>query len=440
MKKAGDPHTGVLSRLSSPEKSDKHHLLQGEAPACRCPHVGSHPGVLIAQSLPPEEKIHCGTVRNHYIQEPKNKNINGMRIKSLIHVTSSRILIAALALVSLSVLSGCDSYIYDSEGDCSVTYRLKFRYDLNLKWADAFASEVKSVHVYAFNADGILVWQKSERGASLGAPGYAMTLDLPAGDYHLIAWCGLDNEGGRHSFSVPEMTEGVSRKEELLCRLKRYRRTSPAGKADTSGEAYIDESLDFLFHGMLDVSLPEAEDGGIYDYTIPLTKDTNHLRIILQHLSAQDVDVNEYTFRIEDDNGLMSHDNRLVEDEPIVYNAWKTQEGTAGIISGGVVANCKTAVADITVARMTEGHAGRMFLVISRKDGETIARVPVIDYALLSKDYYEEAYGHKMTPQEFLDREDEYVMTFFLDESHKWMSSYIMVHSWKVVVNNADIK
>lgn len=348
-------------------------------------------------------------------------------------------LMAMVAVLSLEVFVSCDSFVYDDEGDCSVTYRLKFRYDKNLKWADAFANEVKSVNVYAFDKDGTLVWKKSERGPALASAGYAMKIDLPAGDYCLIAWCGLDNEGGRKSFSVPEMTVGISRIEELQCSLDRHYAATQSVFRNGGNGAYSDSELDFLFHGMRDVSLPQDDDGGSYDYTMSLTKNTNHVRIILQHLSASDVDVEDFTFRIEDENGLMAYDNGLLEDEKIVCHAWKTQSGTAGIISGGETVNCLTAVADISVARMTVEHNRKMILTISNLNGNPVARVPVIDYVLLAKDYYEEAYGHRMTDQDFLDREDEYVMTFFLDENDKWLSSYILIHSWRVVPSDVDI-
>ena len=52
------------------------------------------------------------------------------------------------AIVCALTLLGCDSVIYDGEGDCSVNYRVKFRYDMNLKFADAFAREVESVTLY----------------------------------------------------------------------------------------------------------------------------------------------------------------------------------------------------------------------------------------------------------------------------------------------------
>ena len=39
---------------------------------------------------------------------------------------------------ALAVTTGCDSVIYDDEGDCELHYRLKFRFDYNLLFADAF--------------------------------------------------------------------------------------------------------------------------------------------------------------------------------------------------------------------------------------------------------------------------------------------------------------
>ncbi|WP_297975006.1 FimB/Mfa2 family fimbrial subunit [uncultured Bacteroides sp.] len=336
--------------------------------------------------------------------------------------------------VLLFPLAACNGVIYDEEGDCSVYYRLKFRYDRNLKWADAFANEVSSVHLYAFDPSGVLVWQQEEQVDPSTAENYSILLDLSAGDYQLLAWCGLRNNGEREeSFSVPEARIGETRMEQLQCALNR--------KYDKSG-AYSEERLYRLFHGTLDVSLPSNDDGGSYDYTMYLTKNTNHIRVILQHLSGEDVDVNQFNFRIEDENGLMAHDNELMEDENITYRPWKTQNGEAGVGKEDTRAtiNVKGAIADLTVGRLVEAHRKEMFLTITNQEGETVARIPVIDYALLAKDYYEEEYNRRMTDQEFLDREDDYVMTFFLDENNKWISSQILIHSWRVVLSNIEIE
>lgn len=355
-----------------------------------------------------------------------------MNIRALIRNVAAKV---CVALVCLLVFSSCDSWFYDEEGDCSVYYRLKLRYVRNLKWADAFANEVSSVHLYAFDTSGLLVWQQEEQIDPATAENYSMLLDLPAGDYRLLAWCGLRNDGEHaESFSVPEARIGETRMEQLQCALNR--------KYDEFG-AYSEERLYRLFHGSLDVSLPVNDDGGSYDYTMSLTKNTNHVRVILQHLSGEDVDVNQFTFRIEDENGLMAHDNELLEDESITYFPWKTQNGETALGKKDTrnVIHVKGAIADLTVGRMMETHREKMFLTIANKEnGETVARIPVVDYALLAKDYYEEEYGRTMTDQEFLDREDDYVMTFFLDEDNQWISSYILIHSWRVVPSDVEIE
>lgn len=362
------------------------------------------------------------------------KKINGMKTNTLIRRKVLHILMAAMTVLPSGVFVSCNNWLYEEEGDCSVYYRLNFRYDRNLKWADAFANEVSSVHLYAFDQSGVLVWQEEEQIEPLMAEDYSMLLDMPAGDYRLLAWCGLRNDGEHEeSFSVPEARIGETRIEQLQCILNRKR---------DDGSAYSDERLYRLFHGTMDVSLPSNNNGGSYDYTMYLTKNTNHIRVILQHLSGEDVNVEQFTFRIEDENGLMAHDNELQEDENITYRPWKTQNGEAGVGKEDTraVINVKGAIADMTVGRMMETHRKKMFLTISDTKDETVAHIPVIDYALLAKDYYEEEYNRPMTDQEFLDREDDYVMTLFLDENNRWISSQILIHSWRVVLSNIEIE
>lgn len=345
----------------------------------------------------------------------------------------------ALAVVTLCcAMTSCNNVIYDDEGDCSVTYRLGFRYDRNMKWADAFAHEVKSVHLYAFDKSGILVWQQSERGEALKADGYAMTLDLPAGDYRLIAWCGLENDGERaESFTVPEARVGKTCIGDLKCRLNRQHYAS---------SAYSGEKLYPLYHGMLDVTLPATDDGSDYSYTMDLTKDTNHVRVILQHLSGEPVNEGDFTFRIEEENGLMNYDNNLLPDEMITYWAHDVTSGTAGLGiddypeagkaksagSSRAITSVSVAIADLTIARLMKDR--KTFLTIETEDGRTSARIPLTEYALLLKD----GYGEEIGDQEYLDRQDEYALTFFLDEDRRWIGTSIIINSWKVVLNKVD--
>ena len=342
--------------------------------------------------------------------------------------------VVAACTAAVTLLSSCDRVIYDYEGDCTVNYLLKFRYDMNLKWADAFANEVKSVRLYIFDESGRLVKEIDERGSRLAEPGYAVNMDVPAGRYHLVAWCGVDNEGFAPQFEIPIATIGKTVATDQTCRLMR--------KSSTDYPAYSDERHQFMFHGDLDVDLPVDEDGGEYVYEMPLTKDTNHIRIILQQLSAENLDVDLFNFWLEDANGYYASDNSLLPDEEITYLPFASLSGEAGVGKTDTranIINVKGAIADFSVGRMMADHAKDMMLTITNNLGEVVASVPVIDYALLSKAYYEEAYGHKMSEQEFLDREDEYVLTFFLDEDRRWINTSILIHSWRIVLHDYEL-
>jgi len=304
-----------------------------------------------------------------------------------------------------------------------------------MKRADAFANEVKSVHLYAFDKEGTLVWQQADSGEALAADGYAMTLGLPAGDYTLVAWCGLDNGGAGESFTVPEARIGETRIGELQCRLNRQ--YAAAG-------AYCKEKLHPLFHGMLRVTLPDNDDGGDYTYTMDLTKDTNHIRVILQHLSGKPVDENDFTFRIVDSNGLMDYDNSLMPDEQVRYIAYDVRPGSASLElddypeyggraatapSSRAITAVNVAIADLTMARLVPGH--NAILVVDKKDGGNVANIPLTDYALMLK-------PDGMDDSDYLDFQDDYALTFFLDESRTWIGTSIIINSWKVVLKDIN--
>ena len=115
-----------------------------------------------------------------------------MNIRSYIR----KINVKSMAVIACtSMLYAYDSLIYDDEGDCSVNYRVKFRYDYNMKFADAFAHEVNVVTLYLLDVDGKVVWQRTEQGESLAADDYAMTIDVEPGEYDLLAWCGTTDKG-----------------------------------------------------------------------------------------------------------------------------------------------------------------------------------------------------------------------------------------------------
>ena len=73
-----------------------------------------------------------------------------------------------MAMTLGSAVVSCDSILGEEEVDCSVEYRVKFKYDYNMKYADAFSREVGTVTLYAFDDNGKLVYQKTEEGDVLG--------------------------------------------------------------------------------------------------------------------------------------------------------------------------------------------------------------------------------------------------------------------------------
>lgn len=337
--------------------------------------------------------------------------------------------LAVFIALAASAASCDDSFLFDEGEDCSVTYHLRFRYDLNMKYADAFSHEVTSVKLYAFDTDGHLVWQTTESGQQLAEEGYAVTLPLKPGDYRLLAWCGL---GNGESFTVPTVAEDDTR-ESLHCHLN----TTLHPEYGTIS----DKDLASLFHGAIDVSLPDEDNGYEYFYTMPLTKDTNVFRIVLQHLSGKDINVDDFTFRIEDTNSWLNHDNTLRSNDKVTYHAWSTYSGKAGVdITGSrAITEVNVAVAELTVSRlvMSDWSLRNKPMLTIRKaaDGDLVARIPIIDYALLVKGNY----NRNMTDQEYLDRQDEYNMTFFLDDQDNWLASSIIINSWRVVLNNEEL-
>lgn len=171
------------------------------------------------------------------------------------------------------------------------------------------------------------------------------------------------------------------------------------------------------------------DDEGVHEYTVPLMKDTNHFEVVLQSLNGSPIDKDKFTFTITDDNGYMAWDNSLLGDETLSYYAWNVDAGTADIQTRS---QFSAVIAELTTARLVKGHNPR--LTVS-SNGKTVLSIPVIDIALLVKGKYNEL----MPDQEYLDRQDEYNFIFFLDDGERWMSSYIYINSWKVVLQNTGI-
>ena len=344
-------------------------------------------------------------------------------MKILANLEKMRMCTLFVAVLGMTIVS-CSDILDEEVVDCSVEYRVKFKYDHNMKNADAFSNEVRSVTLYAFDQEGNFVYQRTEQGDILGEDGYSMPLEVEAGDYRFITWAGLE---GEESFSVPVLTPGVSTIDDLTCRMNRISTRS-------DGSAIVNEDLKPLWHGEVTQHSFTSRAAMVQELTIPLIKNTNNVRVVLQHLSGSPVEVDKFTFTITDENGWMNHDNSLLEDEELTYYAWRTDDGVAELNPNGSRAQTSigVAIAELTVGRLVLEN--NPILTITNDKGEKVLSIPLIDYALLVKGHY----NRNMDNQEYLDRQDEFNMTFFLDDDDHWVDSYIIINSWKVVLNNED--
>ena len=327
------------------------------------------------------------------------------------------------------IFTSCEK-LFDYEGDCEVTHEIRFVYDMNLKWADAFPSEVKSVNLYVFDSNGLFIKEYSDRGEALTQPDYGILLDLPGNrTYRFLAWCGLLNEeDSQTSFYVPTPEAGTTTIEEMTASIK---------GALVKGEIVSEDQLQFLYHGYLETELPDNYDGSHYIYTIPLTKDTNHIRVMLQQVNGN-LTPDEFEISLGADNGVLSWNNLPEEGSEVLYYPWNTDSDILGVGNAGEnVSEYYGVIADLSTSRLMAEESNNIFLTVkSKEDGKLLFRVPMIQYFLTEKDYYEQAYGHKMSDQQFLDRQDEYFMTFFLDDNMQWLYAVINILEWRVIIKN----
>ena len=330
-------------------------------------------------------------------------------------------------LITLVCLCSCsERLIFEGEGDCGVYYHIRFKYDYNMKFADAFANEVNSVELYVFDDNNILVDKvKVDDKESLSSGTFEIKLEPKAGDYQLLALGGMSDET---SFDLlPETKLGETTLEEMQVRMHR--------EYDYNGNAFVENDLLPLFHGTLPLNVTAEE--GTYTETISLTKNTNVIRIMLQEMVDEEIDADKFIFEITDQSGLYAYDNTRLEDETITFKPWSITTGTADIDDPndgeGKKSSVAVALAEHTIGRMVPEQSP-ILTIKNRESGEAILTLPIADYALLTKGFY----NQEMSDQEFLDRQDEYTLAFFL-YGGEWLSSMIYINSWQVIINDEDL-
>ena len=304
-------------------------------------------------------------------------------------------------LLLLLVLFSCTS-IDETLPECRLYVR--FRYDYNMEFSDAFASQVNRVDVFVFDKDGTFVIKKSEQGETLGGS-YRMPLPLPAGEYRIAAWAGMSDD-----FEMPEPVAGKTTLEELTVRMKRE-------------ESLVhNKALNPLWYGGLQaVSFTGRQE---QTETVSLIKDTNKFRFILQKSGpGEELDINDCLFEIRADNGYYDWNNDLLDDDMISYRPYYLEK----VEDVGIVVEMNT-------MRLLEHK--KVYLTLTRKsDGKELMRIDLIPYLLLTK-----MEGHNIPAQEYLDRQSEYAIVFFYNpELLNFLSMKIVINGWTIWLKGEDL-
>lgn len=332
------------------------------------------------------------------------------------HLHILRLLAAWIIL--LPALTSC---IYDYIDECPQAYSVCFRYNYNMEFTDRFADEVENLSVYVFDADGKYLRTFSDRGDALSKPGYCLPLPLDPGQYRLVAWAGL--EGG--CFEPSAMQASGAAAEDLVVALR----------CNGDGEVPYENPLVPLWQAMAEtVTVPQP--GTEHTDTLGLIKDTNTIRVILQQRDGGTVmHAADYAFSIEcpHGNGRLAYDNTLLGGRSLTYRPYLQTEGTGDEASDGTAA-ISNVIAELSVSRLTEDDAMRLHIV-KASDGTPLVDLSLIRYILMTD---REEDGRIRSDQEYLDRQDEYVITLFLD-GQSWFDGLIIINGWALRPGSVDL-
>ena len=337
-----------------------------------------------------------------------------MNFKSVI---SSAIIRGAAALLMAAGAISCNT-IYDDQSDCPRGISLRFVYDYNMEYVNSFHKKGDCLSLFVFDDSGRLVGRYDETGEALRSEDYEMNLSLDEGRYTLLAYGGIACENA--SFELSGFPSKV-----LLPSVADLRLSLKGDVHESSS------SLHPLFYGLNYVDVTGKEDF-IRD-TVQMVKNTNNFRIILQQASGKPLYSKDFVISISDDNALLDGLNEPLRNGGINYAPWTSGEKLIGGSEEDETA-VSVAYAELSTSRLTTGTGAR--LKIARADnGETILNIPLSEYLLLLRsDLYAE-----MKAQEFLDRESEWSMIFFLDDGLRWINTRIVINDWVVRINNTDL-
>ncbi|MBD5225155.1 MAG: FimB/Mfa2 family fimbrial subunit [Bacteroidales bacterium] len=344
--------------------------------------------------------------------------------KNRLYSYVSSVFAGAVALMMAMAASSCNDLIYEDLDDCDRGLKVRFVYDYNMEFANAFPAQVHCLTLLVYDGAGKYVRTVAATDREqLSDEYWRMTLDLPAGKYQLLAYGGMECADASFRF-VTEPGPQVAM-TSLKVELEQSQLTSPVGT-----------DLHPLFYGYLGDLTVSQSDTDYREVTVNMMKDTNNLRILLQNISGTPVDEADFRFELTDnENSLFNWDNSLLPVEEFAYMPWA--QGNAEYIFTDDEDHVSTAAfAEFSTSRFTTASKTRL-TIVRASDNRTILSIPLVQYLLMLKSQHFDY----MKSQEFLDRESRWNVIFFLDSDKggTWVTTHFVVNNWTVRINNISM-
>lgn len=327
------------------------------------------------------------------------------------------------------LFSSC-SLIYDDMENCEFGLQLRFKYDYNMSFGDAFTSQVSRVSVYVFKEDGEFVGFYEEKGEALRQEGYRMKMELPTGTYDILCWGGMYDD----SFYHPGISDGSTPSIDCLeAMLKR--------DPDCSVKCSDGKPIRSIFWG--EIKGIEIDEQRRQEATLSLMKLTNQLKVTLVNLSGEPISEKDMDFYMNGSNGrICADDASLLNDDMLKFHPYFIETAPSlALNASGTRAMTKGVTAELCCPRIVKEDKDLCLHAIDRHTGKDVLNFPVAQYlAGYRPSAYETSDGviHFLDAQEYLDRQDLYNLTFILKEGN-WISVEIQIMAWSIRVQNINL-
>lgn len=365
--------------------------------------------------------------------------------------------LVCFSAIALTTMSSC---IKEDMDDCPPAISkvaLQFDYTYNVKQADAFAAEVKNINVYAFDENGkffdsyIESREKFETGHTMEITGLKdgkYTFVCLARDRQVMSRA----EDDEMEFSFASLTPGVSTIDDLTERM---------GK-DNGEEIKNDKEFAALYTAKTQVDFQRlnqnGNEGTVVTSTLSLMKCTKTYRIVLLPYENDQADFKPENFdvRIEGSAAWLDHNGEKVKNEGITYLPYN-MERRANYDGAHTEVNeepvDQALIYDLSSSRMFERQNDRRVVRDGDKNNYDDKRIIITD--LRDKDNPIELFNHslpwflalcgeKVNPnwddQEYLDREDHYVLMFYVSDKRDYnMITKVNVNGWNVNIKDTEL-